>query len=188
MTAFILPIIMVLAAGGLFFGYIGPAYDGVMEKRAEEKQYRDALNRFEELTKTRDRLSSAYQQFPESDKAKLRAVLPDNLDNIRFALDLDNIAQKNNIKLLTLALESEEEGGGRKGGTPTSESTEPMALGSTLLTFDIEGTYKNMITFLTDVEKNVRLVDLVGFTYQGGTGEVETLPVYSVSVRLYWLK
>jgi hypothetical protein len=185
MASFLIPILMVVAAGGLFLGYIAPGYDGVKVQRAEIQQYDDALARFEQLKKLRDELNESYKQFTTDDVGKLIAILPDNLENIRFALDLDSLATKNRVKITTLEIahETEEPVLAADGTTPVDDS---LTLGSATLKFDIEGSYVNMVAFLTDLERNLRLVDITDFSFTESTAD--SAMSYEVGVRMYWLK
>jgi hypothetical protein len=185
MASFLIPILMVVAAGGLFLGYIAPAYDGVKVQRAELRQYDDALARFEALKKLRDELNQKYEQVATDDVEKLLTILPDNLDNIRFALDLDTLADKNQVKITTLEIAHEPDNVpvAEDGSTPVDES---LTLGSALLKFGIEGSYANMVGFLGDLERNLRLVDITDLTFAESTDDKGVS--YDVGVRMYWLK
>lgn len=186
MAGLLIPIIMVVIAAGLFFGYVAPAYDDVQVQRAEVAQYTDALARFDELKKLRDQLSADYQRFSASDMDKLLAVLPDNLDNIRFALDLDTLAGKHAIRILTLAIGAEDDESTAIVKSGTKSADEARMLGTAMLNFEIEGTYKNLVAFLRDLERNLRLVDITDLAFEEAKDK-ETA-IYTVGVRMYWLK
>jgi len=184
MTRFLLPILMFVAAGGLFFGFVTTRYEGVKALRAEAAQYDEALERAQELRQVRDRLNATYRTFSTSDVESLLMLLPDNLDNIRFALDIDRIAVDNNLKISKLELE----GGESEASTPEGEEPqdESLTLGMATLRFTVEGSYANMVNFLMDLERNLRVVDITDITFMGGeAGGPES---YTIGVRMYWLK
>ena len=185
MASFLIPILMVLVSGGLFMGFVAPGYDDVKLQRAEIKQYDEALARFEELKELRDKLEATYKDFLPEDVQKLITILPDNLDNIRFALDLDNIADKNGVRILALEIAEEE-----TKSVTLSDSVTPvddsLTLGTAMLEFEIEGLYGNMVNFLKDLEKNLRLVDITSLTLEEATEN--TASSYTIGVRMYWLK
>jgi len=89
MIRFILPIIFVIVAIGLFFGYVDPVYDDVKVLRAEEARFIDALDRSKELQQIKDQLLAKYNTFSSADLERLQKLLPDNVDNVRLVLDLD---------------------------------------------------------------------------------------------------
>ncbi|MEK7228172.1 MAG: type 4a pilus biogenesis protein PilO, partial [Patescibacteria group bacterium] len=57
------------------------------------------------------------------------------------------------------------------------------------LSFSTTGPYKNFLAFISDLEQNLRLVDIteVKFTQGSGPGVVDNLS-YAVSLKTYWLK
>lgn len=184
MASFLIPILMVIGAGGLFLGYIMPGYDTVKSQRAEVGEYDEALARFEELKQVRDRLQQTYNQFSPDDVEKLITILPDNLDNIRFALDLDTIADKNGVTISTLEIANEEDEAAMS--TDGIVADDSLTLGSATLKFGLEGSYANMIAFLRDLERNLRVVDVTDFTFTEAT--TDNAMAYEVGVRMYWLK
>ena len=185
MTQFLVPILMFLGAVGIFFGYITGNYEGIKTLRADAAQYDEALEKSAELKSVRDRLNATYRTFSPGDIEKLLTLLPDNLDNIRLALDLDAIASVNNLKVTDLALEDE---GEESPEPPLGEvvESETLTLGTALLTFEVEGTYANLVAFLTDLEKNLRIVDIVDLTFI--EGEEGVAQRYTIGIRMYWLK
>jgi hypothetical protein len=184
----VIPILLVLAAVGIFFGFVDSGYERVVEQRAEVARYDEALRKTEELLTLRDELNATYKSFSQEDIDRLFAMLPDHVDNVKLGLDLDALAETHDLELNQLMLLSEGGSNVKEG----EEESKKIEVGSTILTFSLKGTYTGMQAFLTDLEKNLRVLDVVEVSF-GGTsrdqvvGSVGT-QTYDISARIYWLK
>src|SRR3569623_770324 len=104
---YLLPVILIIAAIGLFVAYTNPAYQGgVKELQAKQASYDDALGKSQELKSVRDQLLSRYNTFSAEDKDKLEELLPDNVDNIRLVIDINNVAARHNLAEKSLQIGS----------------------------------------------------------------------------------
>lgn len=176
----LLPILFVVIAGGIFFGFIDPAYDRVKELRAEESQFDQALTRSKELQQVRDQLLSRYNTFSQSELERLQKLLPDNVDNVRLILDFDALASRYGMRIRNVALETNESRAAR-GQVGAGESR----YDSLILSFSVTGSYDTFRAFLGDLEQSLRLVDVTSVTFSATpTGVYD----YSVAVKTYWLK
>lgn len=174
------PILFVIIAVALFFGYIDPEYTKVKELLQEQAQIDQALNRSKELQDERDKLLARYNTFPQVELDNLQKLLPDHLDNVRLILDLDSIASRYGMRVrgVTIAGDSTRVQGKELG-------PDTNAHGSVVLSFSVTGTYDTFRSFLGDLEKSLRLVDVVGLTFAATpTGVYD----FNLKVKTYWLK
>ena len=108
MRRFFVPLILLAAAIGLFVFYTNPTYqdtvNGIKVLSAQRASYEDALAKSSELRAVRDQLLQKRAVFVQSDIDKLRHVLPDNVDNIRLIIDINNIASRHSLSLTDVAL------------------------------------------------------------------------------------
>lgn len=186
MRGFVLPVIFILCAVGLFIGYINPAYQQVKTLRVQDGQYNDVLTQSTNLRTERDKLLAKRNTFQSSDVQKLERLLPDNVDNIRLIIDINDIAARYNLSLRDVQLSGDAQSSntvGQSGG----------ALGSVELSFTVSATYDSFITFLQDLEKSLRLVDVTGVSFTVGSSASNTagtsnLTDYKVTIRTYWLR
>lgn len=177
----LLPILFVAAAAGIFFGFIDPAYSRVQELRAEESQFDQALTRSRELQQVRDQLLSRYNVIPEMQVTRLKKFLPDNVDNVRLILDIDSIAARYGMRTRNVQLQTTDDRPNR-GQVGQSDS----AYQSVVVTFSVTGPYDVFRSFIEDLERSLRLVDIIGISFSSAnTGDVYD---YSVSIKTYWLK
>ena len=179
MIRLVTPIILVVIAIGLFFGYIDPTYIQIRELRAKDKTYNEALNQSKELQKVRDSLLSRYNTFSQQDLVRLKKLLPDHVDNVRLILDIDSIASKYNMRTRNVTIS--------KAGTESAGvvGSNQSNVDSVVLSFSVAATYDNFIKFMKDLESSLRIVDLVGLSFSTTKGEAFN---FNVSIKTYWLK
>ena len=180
----ILPIIALVIAGLAFYFYIDPTYKEIQTLRAEEATLSAALTRALELQATRDQLLSRYNTFNPEDLARLEKMLPDHVDNVRLALDMDSLAASYGMRIRNVSIEKpdEKKPQGRKTQVvgPDERTYESMAL-----SFTVTGQYDTFRTFLADLEKSLRLVNLEQLSFSSTD---VGLYDFTVTLRTYWLK
>lgn len=180
MTRIILPIILLAAALGLFVMYTNPNFQGIKQLSAQQTAYDEALNKAQQLRAVRDQLLARRASFSDEDVNKLSHMLPDNLDNIRLIIDINNIASRHQAALSQVQL------GDTKSRAGSSLSTGPSgsAIGSVEIGFTITASYDNFLAFVEDVEHSLRVIDVtkIGFTTGG-----QDVSSYSFTIKTYWL-
>jgi hypothetical protein len=99
MVKLFLPIILIGAAAVLFMFYTNPAYQTIKDLSLQQDSYNSALDKAQELHTLRDQLLAKRNSFSNDSLDKLHHVLPDNVDNIRLIIDINNIASRHNLAL-----------------------------------------------------------------------------------------
>lgn len=176
----LLPVLFVVIAAGIFFGFIDPAYNRVKTLRAEETQFDQALTRSKELQQVRDQLLSRYNTFSQTDLNRLEKLLPDNVDNVRLILDFDTLASQYGMRVRNVQLESNESRAAR--GQVGQDDNHYDSL---ILSFTVTGPYDTFRAFLRDVEQSLRLVDITTVSFSSNVSGVYD---YTVALKTYWLK
>ncbi len=184
----ITPIILIIISFGAFFGYIDPNYRGenlsngkrsIQSLRVEDARYQEALNNTTEIRKKRESLVQKRGEIDTQDLAKLEKLLPDNVDNIKLVIDMNQIAQNHSLSLKNIKLNTSLKSEADKLGQDNNR------YGTVGLSFTVSASYDNFQTFLADLEKSLRLVDITELTVAGNdTGVYD----FSVSLKTYWLK
>lgn len=179
-----MPIILVGAALGLFVLYTNPTYQEIKGRKAEVASYDEALNKSQELRAVRDQLLAKRNTFPAEFVQKLERMLPDNVDNIRLIIDINNIAARHQLALSDVEL-------GAVGDSPVERNATAVgasgdAVGSVTVGFSTTATYEDFLTFLADIEHSLRLVDVETLSFKAaGEGGLSN---YDMTIRTYWLK
>ncbi len=184
----------------IFFLYTKPTYDNARSLQGLIAEYNQALDKAGELQRLKQALLSRYNAFNPSDIERLHKLLPDHVDNVRLVLDLDNMAQRYNLALQNVIV----------GAVLPEATTAIGAIGgsqsydSLTFKFTTEGSYEDFVRFMEDLEKSLRIVDLVSLSMAsvGGGGsanipsgkDAKNIPPpelryrFDVTVRTYWLK
>ena len=176
-----IPIILVVAAIGLFVVYTNPTYQASKVLSDKVGQYNDALDKSQELKSVRDQLLAKRDTFSEDDVQKLQEILPDNVDNIRLIIDINNIASRHSLSLSNVQL-------GTIGGPNASQNLavggSDAPVGSVDVGFSVNASYDTMLAFLQDLEHSLRLIDVEKLDFTAGQSGTDT---YTFTIRTYWL-
>ena len=183
MTRFFVPLVLLAAAVGLFAFYTNPAYQAIKALGVENASYDDALAKSSELHSVRDQLLAKRATFAQSDIDKLQHMLPDNVDNIRLIIDINNIASRHSLSLTNVALG--EVSGNSKMPTAAAVGSSNSPIGSVTVGFSLVANYDYYLAFLQDLEHSLRIVDVEKISFRADTG---TLNTYTFDVRTYWLR
>jgi len=193
----VIAIIGVGLAGGIFFFYTKPAYDGVQETQARITEYDTALDKAAELQKLKQTLLSRYNAFNPTDLDRLQKLLPDHVNNVRLILDLDNLAGTYGLSLQNVDVSNSEAQRAKSQTAIGAIGSSNQKYESLTLTFGTRATYSDFIKFLGDLESALRIVDLVSLSISADSGAApsgagaavpEPLYTYNISLRTYWLK
>lgn len=182
MTKLTFPIILILLSVGLFFGFIDPTYNDIQKILEEESKFDQALDKSKELQGIRDKLLSRYNTFSTNDLDRLTKLLPDNVDNVRLVLDIDNIASVYGIRIRNVTINKADS---RQAGVigPDSKPYE-----SVLLSFSVASSYESLIQFIKDIERSLRIVDVIEVSLRPLRIEDDNLYEYNIGIKTYWLK
>lgn len=184
----VLSLLFLAGAVALFLLYTKPAYDGVRALQEENESYDLALEKAAELQRLKQSLLSRYNAFNPADIDRLHKLLPDHVDNVRLILDLDTLAARHGIALQNVVVSRPNDNASTGSATvigPSQRQYESVTLG-----FATAATYPQFVSFLTDLEDSLRIVDLVGLTLNAEPTITTGEPAYrfDITLRTYWLK
>ena len=182
MRQLLMPIILAGSAIALFVMYTNPAYQKTKIVQTEVFAYDDALNKSQELRRTLDEKLAAYNTFSEGDRERLLKILPDNVDNIRLIIDIESIAARRNLALKNVALGTLSDSTTRRAALAVGASG--SSVGSVELSFSISSSYDNMLAFMQDLERSLRVIDIESVSFTAGEKDLNS---YEFKIRTYWL-
>ena len=184
----ITPLILIIISIGTFFMYIDPNYRGtnlsngvrsIQDLQKEDSEYQTALDNTTALKAKRDALVATMEKMSPDDLVKLSQLLPDNIDNIKLIIDMNQIAKDHALTLKNIKLDTGAKTDSTKLGQDSGKS------GMVGLSFSVSATYDNFQNFLKDLQKSMRLVEITDLSVSGNdTGIYD----YSVGMKTYWLK
>jgi hypothetical protein len=176
----LLPIILLFAALGIFFGYVSPQLEGpIAATKVRIAADDSALAAAAAYTAKENQLAAARDQIPPDNLARLALLLPSSVNNVQTILDLDNLAVRSSFPLAAINVVA--------GGTSNAVQgiSTNQNLGSVELSITGSGSYTAFRTFLDGVERSVRLLDVRTLSITSADSGIYN---YSMDLRLYWLK
>jgi len=193
MLRYITPIILVAISITLFFAVAKPMYDGLAVLRTETSSYDEALSNSKALESERDKLTQKYNSIGGENLDRLSKLLPESVDNIRLILEIEKIAAPygmalRDVKYDTIEADIKTPSTAVLPGGPGQISRKDY--GEWNLGFSVEGSYDNFVSFLRDIENNLRIVDISSIEFSSNTGNdpFSNKYKYSFKIKTYWLK
>lgn len=172
------PIFLILLSIGIFYTFTSAEYDEVKSLRVLSGEYKDLLDNAEEILSMRGQLVSSYQAIPLESREALNNALPDSVEVVRAALNLDSLAALYGVSLKTV--QSVPSG---SNGLINLPSSSPLDKTSMSISFDAR--YGNFTDFLKDLERSLRIIDTRSLSFQVNESGVYE---YRLTLDTYWLK
>jgi hypothetical protein len=183
-------LILIILAIGLFFTYTNGELQATNAIRTTNAGYLTAIQNSEQLIKERDSVLATYNTLTAQEKANLDKILPDNVDNVRLMIDINNIASRHGILLQGLSTSADNTGTGAgantSSGSGNSSSANPTSgtVNSVSISFGFSSSYANFLSFMKDIESSLRILDITSMTVTANpTGTYN----YSMQLQTYWL-
>ena len=197
MYKLIIPIILIGTAIAGFVMKTGPYYNDISNIQTQVSSYNEALSNAKSLQGQRDLLTTKYNTINPENLDKLQKLLPDNVDNIRLILEIGEIAKPYGMVLSDVKYDASVSSN-TKGVANVVAGAGQNNLNSNYgildLEFSTQGTYDNFLSFLNDLDHNLRIVDISSIEFSSDTGSSTTssqqndIYKYSFKIKTYWLK
>lgn len=181
MNKIILPVLLIVLSVGLFVMYIDPAYKDIKSLQVVNTQYNDARNKSKELRGIRDNLLKKYNSFSDLDLARIKKLLPDNVDNVRLVMDINMIASKYGAIIRNIQLNKTVDNG------KSRINAKELKYGSVTLSFSMISGYDDFIKFITDLKNSLRLVDITSLDFSV-IPKKAGIYKFNFTIKTYWLK
>ncbi len=177
-----------------FSTYVKPHFTTTKALQTQIKEYNENLDTADKLKTSREELISRYNSIAKSDLDNLKTLLPDSVDNIRLIIQVDSLANRNGLSTVrNVEYQPQEKvvaGAPQTAQNVPSPEASKRPYGEFVVSFETSGQYKNFLSFLSDLEENLRLVDVtkVEFTPTGLVQSLAGNMTYKVTLKTYWLK
>ncbi len=190
---FILPSLLIALSLGLFVAFTNPTYQEIKTLKANSASYDAALTNSQKLQEQRDALSAKYHTLPQEDLDRLSKLLPDNADNIRLIINIQQMAQTYGMSISSIKFDSDASAGA-SGSTDKLAAASSSALqgaqkdyGTFNLEFSTTGSYDSFLKFLKDLEGSLRITDIQSISFNADQGTKNGY-TYTIKLQTYWLK
>ena len=185
MTNRLLPLLSLVLAVGLFFGYVSPVWNGkIASAKAAIADDNRALDSARRYVERQNQLAAERDAIDPAALARLEIFLPDSVDNVGIILDLNALGTRSGLALSSIDVANSSEQSGNPG-SDVSPVIPSNPVGTVDLTLSATGTYSALQAFLEGVERSARLLDVQDVTVAGSNTGVYD---YHLTLRLYWLR
>lgn len=182
----IFSIIVILISLSSFIFIVKPQYEQIKKMEKQDTELEQVLVNARKLQSLRDSLLKKRKELSARDIRRLEKLIPESADNVKLIIEFENIAAKYGLEIQTASAQKDEKGkGAANKSSGQNFDIESRDYGVIALDFSITGGYSEFISFLTDVEDNIRISDIRNLSISASeTGEYE----FAISVETYWLK
>lgn len=196
MNSFIVPIILVITSFATFSLVTSPTWAQIGTVQKEVDRYDTAIDDAKALIDQRDALLDRLNALPQEDRDRLLKVLPDSVDNVRLALDIDAIASSLGVSLSQIDVAVSQDQAQSTDNKATQGQPAAAGLGDTLspvtqpydkvdIAFTVEATYQDFKAFIRALEKSLRLVEITEISFERSEGDLYT---FDVTLTTFWLR
>jgi len=174
-------IVLLLLSIGLFYTFTNGQYRDVKKLSLLSSEYKNVLQNISAIIELRDNLLVTYRMFPRAEIEHINKVLPDNIDVVQLALDLDGVASRHGISIKSIQAEVGADNNADLIVLPENAKVYEKVT----VSFSFVSNYENFTRLLADIEKSLRIMDIKSIAFK--TSE-SGLYDYQISVDTYWLK
>lgn len=171
---------------GVFITIINPRYKQAQTLKKDVASFDSRLSTADALKAQREELIKKYDSISKADLDNIKVLLPDTVDNIRLIIQLDALSTKNGLSSLK---DVQYDTNSTSSKPEVLQNNIPKPYGEFTMSFSTSGPYKNFLSFISDLEQNLRLVDIVEvkFVQPNNPAGLDSM-VYNVKLKTYWLK
>ena len=191
-------IILVVISLGVYFTVTSGLISDAQAVNDVNNQYASALTHAVQLTDARDALLKQFGKISDEDRSKLAKMIPSTVDNIRLVIDLNSIARAHGFSLSGVKATASSGSTVNNGATPAAAmvgnpataginaaSIASPVLDTVSVSFGAIAGYDQFISFLQDIETNLRVMDLTNLSLtSAGNGNYS----FGVQYTTYWLR
>ncbi|MES2216734.1 MAG: hypothetical protein V4481_05590 [Patescibacteria group bacterium] len=188
--------ILIVLAIGIYFTFTKGMIAQAKAVQAVNSKYTSAISNADQLIRVRDQVIEDEGKISEGDRARLEKMIPNTVDNIRLIIDLKGVGVRhgmtlNNIKAVAASASAAKPSAvipqsARAGTMMTSASSiATPTLDNVTVSFEVTAPYLEFISFLQDLEANLRIMDVSRLTMTtDDTGQYH----FGVELKTYWLR
>jgi Tfp pilus assembly protein PilO len=136
----------------------------------KKSDYDQVLLKSKDLKVKRDNLLLEYNNISSTDIDKLNKIVPETFNSILFANDINAMALKNNMPIKDLKIDPQRTED--RELVANQQNNSPYNI--VVVSFKVVGQYKQFVTFLSELESSLRLIDVVGLSIKTTGGQKST--------------
>ncbi|MEK7645113.1 MAG: type 4a pilus biogenesis protein PilO [Patescibacteria group bacterium] len=184
MSPNITALILLIASAGAVFGLINPQYAKYQVLSESKAQYQTAADQAKKVREVREKLISSASNISSLEKDRLTRMLPDTVDTVRLTTDITSIASKYGILIKRIDAKPEDKKANSPllAASPFATAQKVQNFSALPISFILTTSYESFSRFLVDLEKSLRIIDVVSISVTpNAVGQYD----FSVAARTY---
>jgi Tfp pilus assembly protein PilO len=178
MNNFIASSLIILSLGMGYF-VAKPMFAEIDNLSLKEEEYKTALESLSTLESIKQTLTQKLESLSPEEQERIMISMPTSSDTVKLVSDLDAVAGRHG-----LSIENVLSSPVNNTSQSVAESASPAAYKSELISFTFSGSYEKLKSFLSDVESNMRIMDVRSVSITAKEGGIND---YKISGEVYWL-
>ena len=188
--------ILIVLSLGLYFTVTTKILADAKNIQNANVKYISALDNAKKLISVREKVLKDYKNISQEDRARLEKMLPKSVDNIRLIIDLSSVAKKHGFVLKNIKTQASKQADAK--GTLSTPVVQNLNIGdasgsnisapildTVTVSFSISAPYQQFISFLQDLEANLRIMDISRLT---ATANDSGIYDWTIELKTYWLR
>ncbi|OHA89258.1 MAG: hypothetical protein A3C70_00215 [Candidatus Zambryskibacteria bacterium RIFCSPHIGHO2_02_FULL_43_14] len=174
-------IVLLLLSVGLFYTFTNTQYQDVKKLYTLTGEYQNVLQNIIAIAELREALLLDYGTIPKIEIDRISKVLPDNIDTVRLAFDLDGMAARYGVSIKSVQVT-----------VGTNEDADNVILQGSgevyekaTISFSFVSDYENFMRLLADIEISLRMMNVKSISFRASESGLYD---YQISAETYWLK
>ncbi len=178
-------ILVIAVSIGAYFVYMKPLIVEIKIKSAQKSEYDNVLNKVKEIKEKREAVFSDYNSIPSADIERLNKIIPSEVNSVAMLNDLGALVSASGLKVVEYKV-SKPDSSNREN--IVSDSDKMYTTSS--ISLKVSGQYNQFINFLTSIESNLSLLDIVSLSIKQGAEKVGASPPmdYTLEANTYSLR
>jgi len=178
------PVLSVIIAIILFIFFVHPKYNEIIVVQAQIAEYQDAILKYNNFVNKLDAKIATKVTRSAIENERLDRFVPENINDTQILVDLESLAQRNNLLFGNVEVSSGDTELVRSNASEADVVVKSDELKTSDISFELIGTYEQFKMFFTDMEKSMTLFEVVEMSL-----EANDLPYqqFAVTVRVYSL-
>jgi Tfp pilus assembly protein PilO len=144
------PFLFFAISVGLFFSAIRPGWEVLQALNEQEERVDEVLVESNRLRDTYEQLYNQRVAFSEGNVERLHVMVPENLDPIRFVMQMDRVAERYNIAVDNFTVP----------GNASRRIASQAYVTPQTFRFSVSGSYTSLKNFLRDIESSLVVMDV----------------------------
>ena len=148
---YLIPLLIVILSSSVYILYVDATYKDIGRLIGNADVLKGYIVDADNARTKLDAIAEEYNSFPPVGVSRLDVLLPEKIDNVRFIIDLNEVAMRHGVQVLSPEVKMSQSSG------PESSS---LSFVPSEIKFKVVSTYNVFYEFLVDLERSLALRDV----------------------------